>query len=113
MDQHFTEKMKQRLEEMRDSYIRSLDMRKEDFDEMNLDDSVVDPTGWSERLDQTDRLGLLEVQDRERLRLIVSALSKIRDGSYGICETCGARIDTGRLEAKPEAHYCLSCEKRH
>ncbi|MFP4562587.1 MAG: TraR/DksA family transcriptional regulator [Spirochaetia bacterium] len=113
MDEQFTEQMKHRLEEARDSYRRSLDMRKEDFDEMNLDDSVVDPTGWGERLDQVDRLGLLEVQDRERLRLIVSALAKIRDGSYGICETCGAHIDKGRLEAKPEAHYCLSCEKRH
>ena len=93
--------------------MRILDIRKEDFDEMNLDDGVVDPTGWGERLDQIDRLGLLEVQDRERLRLVVSALAKIQAGSYGACETCGADIGKERLEAKPEAHFCITCEERH
>ena len=55
MEEQFKETMKHRLEEMRETYRRSLDIRKEDFDAMNLDDSVVDPTGWGERAVATGR----------------------------------------------------------
>ncbi len=40
------------------------------------------------------------------------ALSKIRIGKYGICENCGKQIDRARLEAYPQARYCLDCEKK-
>ncbi len=41
------------------------------------------------------------------------ALAKFEDGTYGICEDCGARIDRARLEALPQARYCLDCQSRH
>jgi DnaK suppressor protein len=41
------------------------------------------------------------------------ALTKFEDGTYGICEICGARIDRARLEALPYARYCLDCQARH
>lgn len=40
------------------------------------------------------------------------ALSKFRIGRYGICEKCGNRIDRARLEALPQARYCLDCVKK-
>lgn len=40
------------------------------------------------------------------------ALSKIKIGKYGICENCGRSIDRARLEAYPQARYCLDCEKK-
>ena len=40
---------------------------------------------------------------------IEEALSRIEDGSYGICENCGEDIAEGRLEAIPEATRCVSC----
>ncbi|OGC55661.1 hypothetical protein A2797_01175 [candidate division WWE3 bacterium RIFCSPHIGHO2_01_FULL_48_15] len=40
------------------------------------------------------------------------ALSKIKSGKYGICENCGQWIDRARLEAFPQARYCLDCEKK-
>jgi len=41
------------------------------------------------------------------------ALAKLEDGTYGICESCGARIDRARLEALPHAVRCLDCQSRH
>lgn len=40
------------------------------------------------------------------------ALGKFDDGTYGICESCGAPIDLARLEAVPAARYCVRCQTR-
>lgn len=41
-----------------------------------------------------------------RLRNVVNAISKIENGTYGICETCGEKIEEDRLEANPAATTC-------
>ena len=40
---------------------------------------------------------------------IKSALLRIDDGSYGICETCGEEIEAGRLKILPETTQCVHC----
>ncbi|MCD4738804.1 MAG: TraR/DksA C4-type zinc finger protein [Anaerolineae bacterium] len=40
------------------------------------------------------------------------ALKKFDDGTYGICESCGAIINTPRLEVMPAARYCITCATR-
>jgi RNA polymerase-binding protein DksA len=35
------------------------------------------------------------------------ALDRLTRGSYGRCEACGADIGAARLEARPEARYCI------
>lgn len=40
------------------------------------------------------------------------ALSKFKIGKYGICEKCGEPIDRARLEALPQARFCVECEKK-
>ena len=40
------------------------------------------------------------------------ALTKVRLGSYGICEDCGEMIDTDRLVAYPEATLCAKCQAK-
>ena len=39
------------------------------------------------------------------------ALTMIKMGKYGICESCGKMIDTDRLAVKPDATICIKCEK--
>jgi phosphoserine phosphatase RsbU/P len=36
-----------------------------------------------------------------------AALSRIEDGSYGLCETCHDTIEAGRLECDPLLRFCL------
>ncbi len=45
-------------------------------------------------------------------RLVKQALEKFEDGTYGICESCGVRIELARLEVVPEARLCFDCQSR-
>ena len=40
------------------------------------------------------------------------ALTKIKIGTYGVCEDCGKMIDTDRLVVYHEATKCISCEAK-
>lgn len=50
-------------------------------------------------------------QETRELRLIDTALGKAEDGTYGICEDCGERIEKARLAALPYAVLCLKCKE--
>jgi len=50
---------------------------------------------------------------KNSLERVDLALKKINNGTYGICEECGGRIDRARLEALPQALYCLDCQSQH
>jgi DnaK suppressor protein len=43
---------------------------------------------------------------------IERALTKIDNGTYGICEDCGDEIPIVRLEALPFATQCIACKRR-
>jgi RNA polymerase-binding protein DksA len=40
------------------------------------------------------------------------ALQRLEKGNYGVCLACGRPIADGRLEAKPEAEYCVEHQPR-
>jgi DnaK suppressor protein len=49
----------------------------------------------------------LEENSEELLAEIDAALTRIEDGTYGICEGCGKPIDEDRLEAIPWTRFCI------
>jgi RNA polymerase-binding transcription factor len=49
---------------------------------------------------------------RELLAQSERALSRIDDGSYGTCESCGEPIGKARLQAFPRATLCVACKQR-
>ncbi|MEA3309081.1 MAG: TraR/DksA C4-type zinc finger protein [Chloroflexota bacterium] len=65
----------------------------------------------SEVFEQGRNVGLLR-QLKHSYEDTQRALQKFEDGTYGICESCGAIINTPRLEAKPAARYCITCASR-
>src|SRR5262245_22488030 len=52
-------------------------------------------------------------RDADELRRIDSALARLSEGSYGLCEDCGQRIPQARLEAEPTALRCIQCQEIH
>jgi DnaK suppressor protein len=40
---------------------------------------------------------------------VVRALEKLDDGTYGLCDRCGALIADERLEARPWSVLCVDC----
>lgn len=73
-------------------------------------DNYPDPTDRASA--ESDRNFELRIRDRERklLNKIKSALERIEDGSYGICDSCGDDIANERLEARPVTTYCIDCK---
>ncbi len=49
---------------------------------------------------------------RELLGQAERALERIRNGSYGSCESCGRPIGKARLHAFPRATLCVPCKQR-
>src|SRR5436190_10497935 len=49
---------------------------------------------------------------RDTLQDIDAALGKIDEGTYGLCESCGAPIAEARLEAMPAARLCIACASK-
>jgi DnaK suppressor protein len=39
------------------------------------------------------------------------AVTRMKIGKYGICESCGKMIDTDRLAIRPETTICINCER--
>jgi len=53
---------------------------------------------------------LLESQGEE-MREVVEALKRIDSGGFGVCGSCGKKIQTTRLKAIPYAKLCVQCKK--
>ena len=48
----------------------------------------------------------------EGLRNIDTALEKIEEGTFGICESCEKKINKERLKAVPYASLCIDCKRK-
>lgn len=48
----------------------------------------------------------------ELSRKIATSLTKLKKGTYGMCEKCGKQIEADRLEVMPTATLCISCSKK-
>ncbi len=64
---------------------------------------------------ETDRALELRTRDRERKLIgkIDEAISRIDNGSYGLCEETGEKISLRRLEARPIATLSIEAQERH
>ena len=49
---------------------------------------------------------------QDSLAEVEEALAKFDAGTYGKCEGCGQPIAPARLEAKPDARFCIECASR-
>ena len=61
---------------------------------------------------ERSQIGALVRQVRHHVSEIDAALTRVRAGTYGACETCGRDIGTARLEALPAARTCIGCAAR-
>jgi DnaK suppressor protein len=53
---------------------------------------------------------LAELDSRE-LSQIERALARLKQGTYGLCESCGSKIPVGRLNALPYTTLCINCQR--
>jgi DnaK suppressor protein len=56
-------------------------------------------------------ISLMEMRNRKR-QLIDEALTRLSEGTYGLCAECGVEISEKRLNAVPFARLCVECQSR-
>ena len=54
---------------------------------------------------------ILNDREREKLHAIDEALQRIKDKTYGLCESCEGEIQLGRLKVLPFTRLCVKCQE--
>jgi DnaK suppressor protein len=113
------EKFQQRLEEERAELRTELqriedrtagrdrlnsDVASEDFDEPGGDAA-------QETLERSQSIAIGESL-RDMLENVETALRKVAEKTYGICDSCGKDIPKARLDIMPSATMCTTCRAR-
>jgi DnaK suppressor protein len=65
--------------------------------------------------DERDREINFILNDREREKLVAidEALQRIKEKSYGLCESCEGEIQLGRLKVLPFTRLCVKCQEEN
>jgi DnaK suppressor protein len=102
-------KARETLEAMRGQLLRSV---REDLQEGREQQKDEGMDTYDLASDARDReiSHILTDRDREKVAAIDEALSRVADGSYGVCEECGADIAEARLVALPFTRLCVTCQ---
>ncbi len=102
------------LERERQETLQRLATLTDDFAEVvaasrdsNADDEH-DPEGATIAFERS-QLDALVNQARAHLAEIDAAITRLEDGTYGVCERCGQPISDARLRARPVARACITC----
>ena len=111
----FLKKQKQRLVELRDAYLNSIEgvasetIRNEGGDSSAFGMHQAD--AGSDAYDRDFALSLLG-KEQDALYEINEALKRIETGTYGLCEGTGTKIPEERLEAMPFARYSVTYQEK-
>lgn len=111
----FLKKQKQRLVELRDAYLNSIEgVASETIRNENGDSSAFgmhQADAGSDAYDRDFALSLLG-KEQDALYEINEALKRIETGTYGVCEGTAAKIPEERLEAMPFARYSVTYQEK-
>ena len=109
---------KQELEKLKANLLKKQEVIEETLNSLHREKTRVDnPLSKSNEDDNTQifsadlLIDILDELEYKEYNLVQKALSKISDGSYGICEECDAKITLKRLLAVPFAKMCISCAR--
>jgi DnaK suppressor protein len=103
---------RERLEEICTELDRSITVLNAPGQQQSPGDYPNDPADAGANLSETERSEAVLAVARRQRSDVLAALHRIDLGTYGTCVDCGAAVPEGRLEAKPEAARCVSCQGR-
>jgi DnaK suppressor protein len=104
---------RKRLEEIRSELDRSISVLKgEQPQDERLLDYPQDPADAGANLSESERSEAILAAAKRQRSQVIDALRRIELGTYGTCVDCGGGVPEGRLEAKPEAARCVTCQAK-
>ena len=63
----------------------------------------------SQEMENQELVYNLDQEGRNELKAIEQALHRIDSGEFGLCQSCGKKIQDARIQAIPYAEYCIDC----
>lgn len=96
----------ERLARLRDDFTGVVDATRD----ANTDDEH-DPEGHTIAYERSQTVALVRQAERHLVE-IDAALARVQAGTYGVCDSCGGPVTSGRLEARPTARTCIACATR-
>ena len=103
-------KAKQRLLSGDISHMEEESMKRGKHENASQDISSFADLG-TDNFEQEFTIGLIE-NEEEALHEIEQALDRIKDGTYGSCETCNKRVSKERLKVVPFTRHCIECQRK-
>ena len=114
MDKKTTEEFKTKLESEKASLQKELENfatedpnLKHNWDTKYPNREDGDKDDQADEIQEYDNMVALEHSLESKLKDVNMALEKMEKGEYGKCEKCGKEIEKERLEAVPEAKFCI------
>jgi YteA family regulatory protein len=101
---------------------KNLEQRFQEHDRFGVEESERDSDGELSQYDnhpadigttlyEREKDIALAEHEHRHLQDVQAALRRMRDGSYGVCRSCGVKIPIERLEAVPTAITCKRCSE--
>ncbi len=72
--------------------------------------SIPEDTDLAQALSDRETTDILVHLLDENREQVERALERVREGAYGVCESCGNRIPAARLKFQPSATRCVECQ---
>jgi DnaK suppressor protein len=94
----------------KEQILKNLSGAKEEIDELQSQ-QLSDEGDYAAANSDSLVEGAIITQQQKELQEIETALRKIENGEYGICEMCEDPIGFQRLKVKPHAVYCIDCRE--
>jgi DnaK suppressor protein len=112
MRKEFLKEAAEKLAETRKQLLREMQGRVKGESEGVKDDGR---DAYDLASDERDREITFILNDREREKLLAvdDALQRIKEKTYGICESCEGEIQLGRLKVLPFTRLCVRCQEEN
>jgi DnaK suppressor protein len=110
-DEKFITEQKNLLLKFREQTINDIGQKSNDDLHVDSDEVIEDGDQAQTYLNQNLSFGLRE-RELTKLREIEAALSRIEDGSYGICEEFEEPISKKRLQKVPWTRLCIEAAEQ-
>lgn len=110
MDKRKIKQYETKLQELRNTLLGMVE-RTEDYGREADSDVSQDPADKASNSYTKELLFSQSTNERNTLRLIEEAISRIEEGSFGDCINCGEEILQKRLEAIPWTPHCKRCQE--
>jgi len=103
--------LQQQLLQLKSELSEQLSSSEYDSQPVKLDQQSVGRLSRMDAMQQQQMAVANRQHVKTHLRAIMIAIQAIESGDYGYCSVCGEDIGFTRLQVRPEAALCLSCQQ--